>query len=164
MNEPMTVYHIIDIKKDKLWAQTLLVENEMVHGWPTPNKYDNDIPEDATLLSPDAWMWGKEEMLSFIEETFGYLRKVVKRGKPQINVGGHYVGGRGGIHTVTEIGEKIKYREFRLDEDDISPCWKGEVDFDTTKKWYAITEETYKEVLRRYDVFLSRLRKRLCGE
>lgn len=163
MDEPMTVYHIIDIQQDKLWAQTLLVKSEMVHGWPTPNEYDNNIPEDAILLPPDAWEWGKEEMISFIEETSDYLRKVAIREKPQIKVGGHYVGGRGFIHTVTEIREKrIKYRVFRLDEDDISPCWQGEDDFDTTERWYAISEETYKEVLHRYDDFLSRLRKRFC--
>lgn len=164
-DEPMTVYQIVDIRKDKLWALALLVENEMVQGWPTPNEYDNIIPEDAILLSPDAWEWGKEEMITFIEETFGYLRKVAIREKTKIKVSGHYVGGHGGIHTVTEIGEeRIKYKEFRLDEDDISPCWKGEVGFDTTKRWYAISEESYNEVLRRYDKFLSKLRKMFCGE
>ena len=164
VDESMTVYHITDIRKDKLWAKSLHIEKRMVHGWPTPNEYDNNIPEGAIMLSSDSWEWGKKEMISFINETFYYLRNVAIKEKPQIKVCGHYVGGHGGIHTVTEIGEeRIKYREFRLEEDDISLSWTGESPLDTAERWYAISEEAYKETLRRYDDFLSRLGNKFGG-
>lgn len=164
MEEPMTVYSIDDVRGDKIWAKSLLVKNEMVHGWPVPEEYDNNIPKDAIQLPSDSWDWGKKEMLSFIKKTFDYLCKMAIKEKSQIKIGGHYVGGHGGIHTVTEIAdEKVKFREFRLDEDDISPCWTGEVNSDDTDRWYAISEETYEEVYHRYDEFLTRLRERFCG-
>ncbi|MBO4588403.1 MAG: hypothetical protein J5711_05825 [Bacteroidales bacterium] len=164
MEDPMIVYHIVDIQGDKLWAKNLYVGNEMVQGWPTSSEYDNDIPDDAIPLPPDSWEWGKAEMIAFVKDTFAYLRQMAIREKPQIKIGGHYVGGHGGIHTVTGIDEdKIRYGEFRLDEDDISPCWKGELRPEDADRWYAISDETNYEVICRYDEFLSRLRKRFCG-
>lgn len=103
-------------------------------------------------------------MLSFLNEVYKYLREKVIKEKAQIIIGCHYVCGKGGIKTVTEIGDdKIKYDLFRLDEDDISPCWIGEVGVSDTEEWYAISEETYDEVLCRYKILLSKLRARLCG-
>ena len=164
IDEPMTVYCVEDVCAEKIWAKSLLVENEMVQGWPIPNEYDNNIPENAILLPADSWQWGKNEMLTFIKDTFDLLRKKAIRVKPEIRIGSHYVGGHGGVHTVTEIGEeRIKFIEFRLDEDDISPCWKGEVRPDDTDDWYAISEETYTEVIQGYNDLLTKLRKKFCG-
>ena len=164
MDDPMTVYFITSVLGDKLWAKRFYVGNNMVQGWPCPHEYDNAIPNNAILLPSDTWQWCKGEMLLFLKEVYKYLRENVIKEKAQIIIGCHYVGGHGGIKTVTEIGDdKIKYDLFRLDEDDISPCWTGEVNVSDTEEWYAVSEETYDEVLCRYKKLLSKLRARLCG-
>ena len=162
-NEPMTVYCITQITKDKIWAKSICVKNESVDGWPTSDEYENDVPDDAILLPPDSWDWGKKQMLSFLKETYDYLSKNTMEGKPEIVVGGHYIE-HGGIHTVKEIGkEKVKYKLFRLDEDNISPLWSGDVGVDGTNRWCAISDKTYSEVMRRYDEFLWKLRVKFSG-
>lgn len=160
ITEPMTVYCITGMKKDKIWARTLSVSDNSVDGWPTSREYDGPIPEDAILLPPDSWQWGKNQMLSFIDEIYGYLRKKTSKRKSKVFVGGRYIG-HSGICTIKNMDEeKIKYRLFRLDEDNISPKWTGEYPLKNFEGRYAVSEEVYNEVMRRYNNLLTRLRER----
>ena len=154
------MYCITGITEDKIWAKTLAVSDNSVDGWPTSGKYDGPIPEDAILLPPDSWQWGKRQMLSFLDETYGYLRENTSKRKSKVFVGGHYIG-HSGIRTIENIGEeKIKFRIFRLDEDNISPKWSGEYPLKDFEGRYAVSEEVFNEVMRRYNELLTRLRNR----
>lgn len=53
IDEPMTLYHIVDMKEDKLWALRICINNSMVQGLDIPYEYDNDIPSDAIMLAPE---------------------------------------------------------------------------------------------------------------
>lgn len=162
ITDPMTVYCITDINEGKMWMKRLYVGDDMVQGWPTSSTSAESIPEEAIPLPPDSWKWGKRQMLSFLDEIYAYLKENVTERKSKFDVGEHYIG-HGGIHTVKEIGsEKIKHRLFRLDEDDISPIWTGEVPLNDIEDRYAVSEEVYNEVMHRYNKLLMRLRERFC--
>lgn len=164
ITDPMAVYCITGISGGKMWMKRLYVGDAMVQGWPTSGTSAKTIPEEAIPLPSDSWQWGKSQMLSFLDEIYAYLKDNVTEKRSKFEVGEHYTG-HGGIKTVTEIGNgKIKYDLFRLDEDDISPCWRGEEGLCDTDCWYAISEESFNEVSRRYKELLSILRTRLCGE
>ena len=45
--EPMTLYYITDIKKDKIRALSICISDIMVQGFQYDREYDNDIPEEA---------------------------------------------------------------------------------------------------------------------
>ena len=164
INEPMTVYQITYIDEIHIWAKSLNITNRMIHGWPISDEYDNAIPDNAILLPSNSWRWARKQMLSFVKETNAYLHDNIIKQNADIVIGGHYLYRYSEITTVKEIGEeKIKINVFKLDEDIISPYWTGEfrkVDIDI---WYAISDETYNEVIRSYNELLSRLRKKFCG-
>jgi hypothetical protein len=162
ITDPMTVYCITDICEGKMWMKELLVSDKMIHGSPTPRTSTETIPEEAIPLPSDSWRWGKKQMLSFLDEIYGYLKENVRERKSKFSVGEHYMG-RSGICTVKEIGaEKVKHQLFRLDEDDISPIWTGEVPLNDIEDRYAVSEEVYNEVMHKYNKLLMRLRGRFC--
>ena len=163
ITDPMTVYCLVSISGNKMRLKSLSVSENMIHGWPTPNTSADTIPEEAIPLPSDSWQWGKDQMLSFIDEIYCYLRDIVTEKKSKFDVGEHFMG-HSGIGTVKEIGdEKIKYKLFRLDEDDISPIWTGEIPVGDIKDRYAVSDEVYNEVMSRYNKLLTRLRERFCG-
>ena len=162
ITDPMTVYCITGVSGGKMWMKRLYVGDDMVQGWPTSSTSAESIPEDAIPLPPDSWQWGKDQMLSFLDDVYAYLKREVSERKSKFDVGEHYMG-RNGIRTVKEIGaEKVKYQLFRLDEDDISPFWTGEVPLGDIDGRYAVSEEVYNEVMHRYNKLLMRLRERFC--
>ena len=98
----------------------------------------------------------------FLDDVFAYLKKEVKERKRQFEIGDHYMG-HSGICTVKEIGDdKIKHKLFRLEEDDISPIWTGEIPLSDIEGRYAVSEEEYNEVMHRYNKLLMWLRDRFC--
>ena len=164
ISEPMTIYQITDVFEEAIWARNISVKQEMVFGFPVSNEYHDGIPEDAIPLPSNSWEWCKEQMISFVEEINIFLRGKIKKKTCNITLGKHYVERPGCVCTVTEIGEeRIKYDLFRYDEDFISPYWSGDASLDSTDNWYTITNETYDELLRKYEEFLSRIRNKLCG-
>ena len=164
ISEPMTIYQITGVCEEAIWARNISVKQEMVFGFPVSNEYHDGIPEDAIPLPSNSWEWCKEQMISFVEEINIFLRGKIKKKTCNITIGKHYVERPGCVCTVTEIGEeRIKYDLFRYDEDYISPNWSGDASLDSTNNWYTITNETYNELLRKYEEFLSRIRNKLCG-
>ena len=162
IKEPMTVYQIIDIDENHVWAKSLCIKAEMIHGWPIAEEYNDSIPDDAIPLPSNSWRWARKQMSSFVKETSAYLDDNIIEEKADIVIGGRYYR-YGDITTIKEIGdERIKYMVFKIDEDFISPCWTGDCRKDDKESWYAISDETYNEVIRRYNELLSRLRNKIC--
>ena len=164
INDPMTIYQITDIDENHVWAKSICIKTEMIHGFPIADQYDNSIPDDAIPLPSNSWRWARKQMSSFVKETSAYLDDNIIEEKVDIVIGGHYMYRSSDIATIKEIGEeRIKFKVFKIDEDFISPCWKGDCGKNHTERWYAISDETYNEVVRRYDGLLSRLRVKFCG-
>lgn len=164
-NDPMTVYQITDIDETHTYAKSLSITTQMVYGWPISQEYDKNIPENAIPLPSNSWQWARKQMSSFVKETIAYLYDNIIDGKTDIIVGGHYIDRGSDITTVEEIGdERIRFKVFKIDEDFISPCWKGDCGKDHTERWHAISDETYNEVIRRYNELLLRLRKKFCDK
>ena len=162
VNDPMTVFQITSIDEIHIWAKTVSITNKMIDGWPTSDKYGNVIPDNAIRLPSNSWRWAKKQMLSFVKETNAYLHDNIIKEKADIVIGGHYYS-YGEITTVKEIGdERIKFMVFKLDEDCISPYWTRDWRKDNTESWYSISDETYNEVIRRYNDLLSRIRNKFC--
>lgn len=163
INDPMTVYQITDIDETHICAKSLSITTQMVHGWPITEEYDDVVPDGAIPLPSNSWRWARKQMSSFVKETSAYLYDNIIKEKTDIVVGCHYLDRCSDISTVKEIeGERIKFKVFKIDEDFISPCWTGDCGKDHTERWHAISDETYNEVVRRYNDLLSKLRNKLC--
>jgi len=161
INDPMTLYYITDEYDDKLCALSICINNQMVQGLDYDNEYDNDIPEEAVVLSPDTYSHVKESMKVFLKETKSFIEENIEQGDFELQVGHHYYDGY--IHTITEIGEtRAKYNLFRLEEENISPYWTGDGNIDTLHKYcLPIPEKVYQDVKQRYYEFVINLRKML---
>lgn len=165
INEPMTVYQITDIDEKHIWAKSLCIANNMIHGLPISEEYDKTIPDDAIPLPSNSWQWARNQMSSFVKETSAYLRDNVINKTTDIKIGGHYIDSRNNLTTIKGIGEeRIKYKLFKIDEDFISPYWTGDVRKDNSDIWHAISDKTYNESLRRYKELLSRIRIQFCNQ
>ena len=103
-------------------------------------------------------------MKAFVDENTAYLRDNANKETNDVVIGGHYMLIPGALYTIKEIRkDSISYDSFKIDEDFISPFWTGTTQKDDTNIWYTISDETYKEVIRRYNELLSRLRKKFYG-
>ena len=162
INDPMTVYEITDIDEEQIWAKSISINNKIIHGFPISDRYDESIPDDAIPLPSNSWLWVRKRMKAFVDETSAYLRDNAIKETNDVIIGRHYIFRPGAISTITEIGkEAIKYDSFKFDEDYISPFWTGTAQKDDSDIWYTITDETYNEVIRRYNVLLSVIREKL---
>jgi len=162
IEEPMTLYHIVDVKEDKLWALCVCISNNMVQGLDIPNEYDREIPSDAVMLPPESYDDIKQSMKDFLLETAGFLKERIITNDMPIQTGYHYYDGY--IKTVTRIEEdRIYYNLFRLEPENISPYWTGDCSIEDFERCHVgrISEETYIEVLRRYEDYIAELRGRL---
>ena len=162
IDEPMTLYHIVDMKEDKLWALSVCVSNSMVQGLDIPNEYDNDIPSDAVVLASESYDDIKQSMKGFLRETSDFLKGRLITNEMPIKIGCHYYDGY--IKTITKIEEsKVYYNVFRLEPENISPNWTGNSSIVNFGQSFTgrISEETYNEVHRRYNEYVAELRYRL---
>lgn len=162
IEEPMTLYHIVDMKEDKLLALCVCISNNMVQSLDIPNEYDKDIPSDAVMLSPESYDDLKQSMKDFLLETADFLKERIITNEMPIKTGYHYYDGY--IKTVTRIvDDRIYYNLFRLEPENISPYWTGDCCIEDFERRHVgiISEETYIEVRRRYEVFIAALRGRL---
>ena len=162
LEEPMTIYRIIDIKEDELWALSVCITNSMVQGLDIPNEYDKDIPSDAVMLAPDTYDDIKQSMKDFLQDTADYLKgRLIKDERP-VKIGDRYYDGY--IETVTRIEDgRVYYDLFRLEPENVSPYWTGNgliADFIESHAG-RISEETYSEVLKKYKKYVAELRYRL---
>ena len=163
INEPMTLYHVTDINDDKIQALSIYVHDKMVQGLDYANEYDNDIPSDAILLPEGTYDRVKESMNKFLEETRSYLQAHCKCKGFKVKAGGHYW--NRDIETITEIFEnKTKYDLFRLETENISPCWSGEGVVDRLESFGAeIPDKAFNEVKHRYSQYVKKLKESLVG-
>ena len=163
INEPMTVYQITDIDEVHIWAKHISITNKMIYGFPISDQYDNSIPDDAIPLPSNSWLWVRKKMKAFVDENTSYLRDNVNKETNDVVIGGHYMLRPGALYTITEVRkDSISYDSFKIDEDFISPFWTGTTRKNDTDIWYVISDETYKEVIHRYNELLSRLRYKFC--
>lgn len=164
INEPMTLYYITDMKKDKIRALCICIRDEMVQGLEYDSEYDNDIPEEAIPLPAVTYQNVKAAMLSFLKEIRSFIGKNLIEGEFTIEIGRHYYDGY--IRTITEIGEtRLKYKLFRLEEENISPCWSGNALIDSIKnRCLPISDSTFDEVVHKYKCFVTKLRHKLYKE
>lgn len=161
VNDPMTLYHIKEIHDAKIQALSIYVHDTMVQGLEYASEYDNDIPAKAILLPKGTYGRVKESMKIFVEETRLYLQARCNCDSFKARVGGHYWERH--IETITSIdGNKTKYDLFRLEEENISPCWTGEGTVDTLEKYGAeVTDDAFNEVKRRYNQYVRNLKESL---
>lgn len=162
IEEPMTLYHIVDMKEDKLWALRVCIKNSMVQGLDIPNEYDNDIPSDAVRLAPESYNDIKHSMKDFLKETADFLKGRIIKDESPVKIGDHYYDGY--IETVTKIEDgRVYYDLFRLEPENISPYWTGNGSIEDYVESHAgrISEGTYNEVLKRYKEYIAKLRGRL---
>lgn len=164
INEPMTLYYITDIKKDKIRALSICISDEMVQGLEYDSEYDNDIPEEAIPLPTVTYQNVRTAMLSFLKEIKSFIEENLMEGDFTIEIGRHYYDGY--IHTITEIGEtRLKYKLFRLEEENISPCWSGDAFIDSIQnRCLPISDCTFDEVIHKYECFVAKLRHELYKE
>ena len=90
IEEPMTLYRIVDIKEDKLWALCICIKNSMVQGLDILNEYDNDIPSDAVMLTPETYDNIKQSMKDFLRETADFLKGRVIKDEEPVKIGYRY--------------------------------------------------------------------------
>ena len=161
INEPMTLYHVTGICKDKIQALRIYIHDSMVQGLDYASEYDYNIPESAILLPEGTYDRVKESMKKFVEETKCYLRTHCIYKGFQVRVGGHYW--ERYIETITEIdGNKIKYDLFRFETENISPCWSGNGFVDSLESYGAeVTDEAFNEVKHRYRQYVKNLKESL---
>ena len=162
--EPMTLYYITDKYEDKVKALRIYIGNDMVQALTYDSEFDDEIPVDALYLPFGTYSHVIDCMKSFLAEIKSFLRDNVIDGEYELKVGGHYYDGY--IQTITSIGEtRAKYTLFRLEEENISPCWKGDGNIDTLlNSCRPITDEVYNEAKRRYFAFVNELRDKLCNK
>ena len=161
INEPMTLYYVRDINDDKILARSIYIHDTMVQGLDHTQEYNNDIPTDAILLPEGTYNRIKESMKSFVEETRNYLRAHCNCNAFKVRVGGHYCERH--IETITEInGNKTKSNVFRLETENISPCWSGEGFVDSLERdGVEVSDEVFNEIKRRYSQYVKNLKESL---
>lgn len=159
--KPMTIYLIDDFKGEKLYAYALYVGDNMIQGLDYPMQYDNNIPPDAVILPKDTYSKAKELMKAFVKEAHCYIRENIIGGDVVIEMGKRYYDYRVAINVVKKIKEgRVYYETFRIDEENISPYWKGEANIDVLiDSWRPIPEYVYQEILSRYKRLLRNLRE-----
>lgn len=158
IKDPMTLYYITEMNKDKIRALSICINDNMVQGLEDDSEYDNEIPKEAITLPSGTYEKAKSSMRLFLEDVKTFLNNHVIKEVFQIKIGGHYYDGY--IHTITDIDEeRVKYKLFRLEEENISPSWTGDAPVDSIKNYcFPISEQTYNEVLKRYQSFVDSLR------
>lgn len=159
--EPMTIYKIEGVRGDKIDALSILIKKGQIMGWNFPDEYDNDIPEEAIRLPCDTYAKIKQEMEDFYIKSSKFIQENLVKGDFEIEIGRHYYGRS--INTVTKIEkDRVYYKVFRIDPENISPCWTGSERMEGIREsWLPVTDEIYEELLRRYKMFVSQLQEHL---
>lgn len=161
----MTLYRIDNFSGEKLYAYALYVSEDTIQGMDFPFRYDNHIPSDAIILPKDTYRKVKEQMKTFVREAHRYIRENIIIDNATIELGKHYYDARTSIDIVKKIeGGRVYYETFRIEHENISPCWKGDANVDgLADDWYPIPEYVYKEILVRYKRFYEELREYLSS-
>lgn len=157
--EPMTIYLIDDFIGEKLYAYAIYVGEKMIQGMDFPGGYDNHIPSDAVILPKGTYRKVKEQMKTFAREAHRYIRENIIIDNAAIGRGKYYYDNRASIDIVKKIeGGRVCYDTFRIDDENISPCWRGEANMDVLiDGWCPVPEFVYQEILSRYKRFLNNL-------
>ena len=153
----MTLYQIDCVRGDKIDAFSILIKKSQIMGWNFPKEYDNDIPEEAIELPRDTYSIVKQQMEDFVKQSYKLFRENLIEGDFEIEIGKRYVGR--GIHTITKIeNQRAYYDLFKIDSENISPCWSGDMNAENIKESLKpITEELYQELLCRYKSLVAKL-------
>lgn len=159
INEPMTLYHITDITDAKIHGLRIYIHDNMVQGLDFDSEYDYDIPKKAILLPEGTYQRVKESMKRFVMETETFLRTNCNNGSFKVKVGGHYL--ERYLETITDIeGNRTKYRLFRIESENISPCWSGEGFVDTLEEYgIEVSDEVFNDLVRRYRKYVKDLKE-----
>ena len=160
-DEPMTIYRILGVRGDKIDALSILIKKGQIMGWDFPSEYDNDIPDGVILLPCDTYAKVKQQMKDFYIQSCKYIQANLINAEFEIEIGKHYCDRF--IYTVTKIEDgRVHYNVFRIEPENISPCWIGEERMDGIKEsWRPISNELYEELLSRYKKFVSQLQEYL---
>lgn len=154
--EPMTLYQIDSVRGDKMDALSILVKKSQIMGWDIPKEYDNDIPEEAIELPRDTYSNVKHQMEEFVKQSYELIRKNLVEGDFEIEIGKRYVDWD--VYTISRLEDQRAYYDlFRIDTENISPCWSGSMNTDDIKEMRPVTEELYQELLCRYKSFVAKL-------
>lgn len=164
INQPMTLYYITNISKDKIHTLSIYIHDNMVQGLEYESEYDNNIPPNAIPLPSETYQNVKNAMISFLKEIKNFIEGNLLKGNFQIEIGKHYYDGY--IHTITEIGERrIKSKLFRLENENISPDWSEDAFIESiSNNCLPISDQTFGEVVHKYKDFVSKLRNELYKE
>lgn len=159
--EPMTLYLIDCVRGDKIDAFSISINKAKIMGWDFPYEYDNDIPEEAVELPRDTYSNVKQRMEDFVTQAYKLIRESLIEGDFEIEIGKHYI--YRGIRTITKLEDQRAYYDiFRIDVENISPCWSGNCAIDVMKEDVKpIKEEAYQELLCRYKSFVAQLQNYL---
>ncbi len=100
-------------------------------------------------------------MEDFYIKSSKFIQENLVKGDFEIEIGRHYYGRS--INTVTKIEkDRVYYKVFRIDPENISPCWTGSERMEGIREsWLPVTDEIYEELLRRYKMFVSQLQEHL---
>ena len=162
-DEPMTIYLIDQVRGESLDVYSIGISENMIHGCNYPDEYDNDgnIPSDAVFISKEVYYKVKDLMKFFVNESHNYIQENVITGDFVIEPKRYYYGRF--IENVRKIEDnKVYYDTFRIEPENISPCWRGEANMDVLiDHWRPIPEYIYQEILRRYRKFIMELREYL---
>ncbi len=155
--EPMTLYQIDCVRGDKMDAFSTLVKKAQIMGWDFPDEYDNDIPEEAIELPRDTYSKVKQKMQDFATQSQKFIHENLIDGDFEVEIGKHYA--YGGIYTLTKLeGQRAHFDFFRVNFENISPCWTSEMSADYIKeRMKPVSEELYQEMLSRYKSFVAQL-------
>lgn len=159
--EPMTIYKIAGVRADKIDALSILIRKGQIMGFDFPSEYENDIPEEAIRLPRDTYAKIKQQMEGFSAQSHKYIRANLVDGDVELEIGKRYYDRY--INTITKIeGEKVYYNVFRIEPENISPCWTGSERIDGIKeRCRPVTDELYKELLKHYKLFVAQLQEQL---
>ncbi len=158
----MTLYQIGSVRGEKIEAFSILIKKSQIMAWDFPYEYDNNIPEKAFPLPRDTRIKVKQQLADFSAKALELISKNTEDGDINIEVGKRYYSGRS-INSVTKTENgRVYYNAFRIDPENISPCWAGDERIEWAKEdWLPITEELYETLLSRYKTLVATLQKQL---
>lgn len=159
INEPITLYYVTDMTDAKIHCLRVYIHDNMVQGMDFASEYDYDIPKEAILLPEGTYQRVKESMKRFVMETETFLRTNCNNGCFKVKVGGHYL--ERYLETITDIeGNRTKYRLFRIESENISPCWSGEGFVDNLEEYgIEVSDEVFNDLVQRYRKYVKDLKE-----
>ena len=165
INEPMSLYLVTNKQDGVISARHILIKDEQIQALECDSYYECDIPKDAVFLPSEIYYKAKDQMTAYLKDIRKHLKNKLIKGDFEIQIGGHYYDGEF-INTITSIeNEKVRYNLFRLERENISPCWTGETSIDIVKeRMFPISNQTYAEVFQKYECLVANLRNEVYNK